>query len=79
MFLDREALDLCLQGHPDRSTSLNNLAIRHLTRYNQLGAMENLDAAIVLVRGALDLHPQGHPDQSSSSSNLAAHLFSRYE
>ena len=30
--LDREALDLCLQGHPVRPMSLNNLAKRLSTR-----------------------------------------------
>ncbi|KAN0085704.1 hypothetical protein V8E55_006838 [Tylopilus felleus] len=33
---------------PNRSQSLNNLAIRLSTRYNQLGAMQDLDEAIVL-------------------------------
>ena len=58
--LVREALELCSQGHPNRSIPLNNLANRLSTRYNQLGAMEDLDVAIVLDREALDLCPQGH-------------------
>ena len=33
--------------------SLNNLAVRLSTRYNQLGAMEYLDEATVLGREAL--------------------------
>ncbi|KAF8132951.1 TPR-like protein [Boletus edulis] len=76
--LDREALELCPQGHPDRSMSLNNLAIRLWTHYNQLGAMVDLDEAIVLDREALELRPQGHPDRSMSLNNLAVRLWTRY-
>jgi CHAT domain-containing protein len=63
--LDREALNLRPQGHPDRSMSLNNLALHLSTRYDQLGAMQDLDEAIVLDREALNLCPQGHPDRSN--------------
>jgi CHAT domain-containing protein len=76
--LDREALGLCPQGHPDRSLSLNNLAVHLSSRYNQLGAMQDLDEAIVLDREALGLRPQGHPDRPSSLNNLAIHLSTRY-
>ena len=44
--------------------SLNNLAVDLSTRYSQLGAMEDLNEAIVLDREALDLRPQGHPDRA---------------
>ena len=45
--VDWEALDLCPQGHPDRAMSLNNSQVSIL--YNQLGGMDDLDEAIVLV------------------------------
>ncbi|KAF8431636.1 CHAT domain-containing protein [Boletus edulis BED1] len=76
--LDREALELCPQGHPDRSMPLNNLAVHLSTRYNQLGAMADLDDAIVLDREALELRPQGHPDRSTSLNNLAIYLSTRF-
>ena len=76
--LDREALDLRPQGHPDRSMSLNNLANRFSALYNQLGAMQDLDKAIVLAREALDLRPQGHPDRSGSLVDLARYLCHRF-
>ena len=53
--LDREALGLRPKGHPDRSASLNNFAIRLCSRYHQLGALQDLDDAIVLDREALGL------------------------
>jgi hypothetical protein len=58
--------------------SLNNLANSLSTRYKQLGAMQDLDEAIVLDREALGLHPQGHPDHSMSLSNFAIRLAARY-
>ena len=75
----RPRIDLRSQGHPDRSMSLNNLAIRLSTRYKQLGAMDDLDEAIVLVRKALVLHPQGHPLRSSSLNGRADGLSTRYK
>ena len=77
--LDREALSLRPEGHPDRSQSLNNLAIRLSTRYKQLGAMQDLDEAIVLDRESLDLRPKGHRDRSQSLNNLAIRPSTRYE
>jgi tetratricopeptide (TPR) repeat protein len=76
--LDREALDLRPQGHPDRSMSLNNLAAHLSSRYQPLGAMEDLDEAIVLDRETLDLCLLGHHDRSRSLENLAGHLCSRF-
>ena len=46
--LNREALDLCLQGHPDRAVSLTNLAVDLSSQYKQLGVVQDLDDAIVL-------------------------------
>ncbi|KAF8132924.1 CHAT domain-containing protein [Boletus edulis] len=76
--LDRVALELRPQGHPDRSMSLNSLAVGLSTRYKQLGAMVDLDEAIVLDRVALELRPQGHPDRSMSLNSLAVGLSTRY-
>ena len=58
--------------------SLNNLAGRLSTRYNQLGWMGDLNEAIVLSREALALRPLGHPDRPMSLNNLAADLSARY-
>ncbi|KAF8431491.1 CHAT domain-containing protein [Boletus edulis BED1] len=77
--LGREALELCPQGHPDRSTSLIDLGVCLSTRYKQLGEMADLDEAIVLGREALELCPQGHPDRSRSLNNLAGRLLTRYK
>ncbi|KAF8431483.1 CHAT domain-containing protein [Boletus edulis BED1] len=77
--LRREALELCPQGHPDRSTYLNSLANSLSTRYKQLGATADLDEAIVLAREALELCPQGHPHCSTYLNNLANSLSTRYK
>ena len=77
--MSSEALELRPQGHPNRSSPLNSLASCLLTRYKQLGAVADLEEAIVLNRKALELRPQGHPNRSCSLNNLAAYLSTRYE
>ncbi|KAF8123326.1 CHAT domain-containing protein [Boletus edulis] len=76
--LGREAFELCPQGHPDHSTSLNNLANSLSTRYNQLGAMADLDEAIVLSRDAVDLRLPSQINLSSSLKHLACALYTRF-
>ena len=76
--LDREVLELCPPGDPQRYVSLTWLAIHLSYRYDQHGATRDLEEAIVLDREALDLCPQGHPGRSMSLNNLAVHVSSRY-
>jgi CHAT domain-containing protein/TPR repeat protein len=76
--LDREALELCPHGHPQRYISLTWLAIHLNYRYDQHGVTRDLEEAIVLDREVLDLCPQGHPDRSMSLNNLAVHVSSQY-
>ncbi|KAH0835025.1 TPR-like protein, partial [Lanmaoa asiatica] len=76
--LDREALDLCPPGHPERHGCLNNLANHLCDRYDQLGAMMDLEEAIVLDREALELCPPEDSDRSMSLGNLSVHLATRY-
>ena len=78
IILQRESLELCPPGHPDRSSSLNNLATYLWTRYNQLSAVGDLEQAILLHREALELRPPGHSDRSSSLNNLATCLWAHY-
>ena len=76
--LAREAPPLCPPGHPDRSSSLINLANHAWSRYKQLRWMDDLNEAIVLCWEALSLCPPGHPYRLISLSNLAVCLSSRY-
>ncbi|KAH7918232.1 hypothetical protein BV22DRAFT_1134750 [Leucogyrophana mollusca] len=75
----RASLSLRPAGHPDRSSSLNNLALTLCTRFNQFGDRDDLDDAIELNRAALALHPPGHPDRSMSLNNLANTLSTRFK
>jgi hypothetical protein len=75
----RKVLDLHPPGHPERSMSLNNLAVALRIRYEQTGGMADLDRAISLHEEALNLRPPGHPDRSRSLNNLATALRTRYE
>ncbi|KAF8903428.1 tetratricopeptide repeat-containing protein [Gymnopilus junonius] len=64
-------LELRPTPHPDRSSSLNNLAIALHSRFQQQGALNDLDEAIFLHREALELRLGPHPERFSSLSNLA--------
>jgi len=57
----RYALEVQPAGHPNRSTSLNNLATSLRSRFEQSGDQDDLDEAISLHRDALELRPAGHP------------------
>ena len=67
----RQALALRVHSHPNRSSSLNNLANAFSTCFKQLGGMEYLEEAIICHCQALALRPHGHPDRPSSLCNLA--------
>jgi len=60
--LHRDVLELLSTGHPDRSTSFNNLASLLTTRFHQSGEREDVDEAISLQRDAFELLPEGHPN-----------------
>ncbi|KIJ90397.1 hypothetical protein K443DRAFT_549293, partial [Laccaria amethystina LaAM-08-1] len=65
--------------HPDRSTSLNNLANALQDRFERRGAPNDLDEAMSLHREALLLRPAPHPDRSTSLNNLANALRTCFE
>jgi tetratricopeptide (TPR) repeat protein len=75
----RQALDLHPPGDPERSLSLDNLAIALQTRCEQLGDLDALAEAVELHRQALALYPLGHPSRSSSLNNLASALQTRFQ
>ncbi|KAG0691935.1 CHAT domain-containing protein [Suillus ampliporus] len=66
-------------GHPDRSSSLSNLANGLSTRFSHRGNDQDLDEAIILQREALALRPVCHPDRSSSLNGLANGLSTRFK
>jgi tetratricopeptide (TPR) repeat protein len=78
----RQALALRPHGHPNLSSSLNNLGCVVFDRFKRLGSlgkMEDLEEAIICHRQALDLRVHGHPNRSSSLINLANALSTRFE
>jgi hypothetical protein len=78
--LNREALVLRpAPRHPDRSISLNNLAVTLPWQFNESGQREHLEEVIQLLREAVDLRPAPHPDRLSSLNNLAVALRVRHQ
>jgi tetratricopeptide (TPR) repeat protein len=79
VYLYRQALDLCLFGHPARSSLLGNLGNAMRTRFELLGDKESLAEAIEIHRQALNLRPLGNPDYGSALNDLASALHTRFE
>jgi len=75
--LHRGVLELFPAGHPNRSTSLNNLARSLTTSFDKSGEQVDLDEVISLQPNAL--LPAGHPDRSGSLNDLASSLQRRFE
>ena len=75
----RETLTLCPPGHPDHSSSLNDLANALFTRFQQSSRMEDLEDAITYYRQALTLCPPSHPNRLSSLLNFANALSTRFQ
>ncbi|KAF7354370.1 CHAT domain-containing protein [Mycena venus] len=75
----RDALSLCEPSHPNRSSSLNNLAVAIWKRYRQQRQTRDINEAIELHREALALRQSPHPDRSSSLNNLAIAFITRFE
>ncbi|KAG1805922.1 TPR-like protein [Suillus variegatus] len=69
--LHRATLLLLPLDHPNRPSSLCDLAASLGDRFPQRGIMSDLDEAIELNRAALLLLPPGHSDRSMSLNNLA--------
>jgi len=72
-------LELRVAHHPERSTSLNNLAAALWTRFWKRGQQHDLDEAIFMHRQALELRVAPHPKRSISLNNLALALQRRFE
>ncbi|KIM38734.1 hypothetical protein M413DRAFT_420131 [Hebeloma cylindrosporum] len=73
--LHRRALELHPPPHPDRASSLTNLA----SALNTRGQKNDIDESIFLHRQALDLCPRFHPARAHSLTNLATSLSARYD
>jgi hypothetical protein len=70
----RQAVALRPPGHPDRSESLDNLAITISIRFKQLGRLEDLEESAVLYVDAQAPLPSTHPLHVTIQSHLACHI-----
>jgi CHAT domain-containing protein len=75
----RAALTLRPPGHPDCSTSLNNLANAVLTRYHRSGRTKDLNEGVTYQRQALSLCPPSHLLRSMFLNNLANAIHTQYK
>ena len=62
-----------------RHALIVNLADLLYIRFEQRGAISDLDEALALARNALELRPQGHPHRAISLGIIALYLHARFE
>ena len=63
-------MDATPADHPDRAIWLSNLGNALQARFEQTGALADLDEAISAGRAAVDATPAGHSDRAAMLSNL---------
>ena len=66
-------------GHTEQAGWLSNLGATLLRRFERVGDLADLDAAVEAGRAAVAATPTGHPDQAMYLSNLGDALQTRFE
>ncbi|KAJ6621950.1 CHAT domain-containing protein, partial [Mycena sp. CBHHK59/15] len=79
IILHREALKIWPAPHPDRASSLNNLAIALQMRVKQWGDTKDIGEAICLLREALKIRAAPHANRALLLSSLANSIKTRFE
>lgn len=69
---------VAVAGTPD-AAYLAGLGVGLQTRYDESGAMADLEEATACLHHAVKITPEGHPDRPGHLSNLAMAVQSRYE
>jgi hypothetical protein len=77
--LNREALCLRPDGHPDRAHSCASLAVCLRLRFNRTEHTVPMDEALELEREALRLRPEGDSSRALSCGNLSLALRTRFD
>ncbi|KAJ7612640.1 CHAT domain-containing protein [Roridomyces roridus] len=81
-----DAVHLTLEGHsdrasrdPDKAYMLSNLGSSLMTRFQQLGSLEDLHSSVSVLDNVLHVTPDGHPDKASRLNNLGSSLIRRFQ
>jgi hypothetical protein len=69
-----EAVRLTADGHPDKSSRLNNLGISLSRRFERLGDLSDMNKSVSVMEEAVRLTADGHPDKPSRLNNLGNSL-----
>ncbi|KAJ7725145.1 CHAT domain-containing protein [Mycena maculata] len=72
-------VDLTPGDHPNRAKRLQNLAVSFKDRYQTLGDLKDLEAALQRNQEAVDLTPVDHPDLAGQVQDLAVSFSDRYK
>ncbi|KAJ7115484.1 TPR-like protein, partial [Mycena epipterygia] len=66
-------------GHPAKPSLLNNIGNSLLSRFEQLGSLDDLNQALLRFEAAIALTPDGHPDKPPRLNNIGDSLLSRFK
>jgi hypothetical protein len=72
-------VDLTPEGHLYRAGYLESLGVSLTDRYQRLGDLNDLDAAVQRKQESVDLTPEDHPDRAQRLQNLAVSLTYKYQ
>lgn len=75
----RQALIMCVQGHPERPRVLRGLALLLVEHSQTCGHAESLNEALQLQREGLELCPTGDPKHAHMLNGLAVSSIRLYE
>ncbi|KAJ7687922.1 CHAT domain-containing protein [Mycena rosella] len=76
---NQEAVRLTPIDHPNRPQHLQSLAVCLGDRYQRLGDLEDLEAALKMEQEAVDLTPSEHPERAARLRSLAISFTERYQ
>ncbi|KAJ6575688.1 CHAT domain-containing protein [Mycena vulgaris] len=76
--IEAGAVGLTPEGHLERPGCLQGLAVSFKDRYQRLGDLSDLEAALQANQEAVGLTPEGHPERPGRLRGLAVSFIDRY-
>ncbi|KAJ7192873.1 CHAT domain-containing protein [Mycena pura] len=73
------AVELTPKGHQDLTRLMQDLGIGLHDRFQRLGDLQDLEAALQKFQGAVELTPKGHPDLPQLMQHLGTGLHDRFQ
>jgi hypothetical protein len=75
----KHAVEPTPEGHPDKTSLLNNVGSSLLRRFERLGDLDDINKSILMFDDAVRLTPEGHPSKPSRLNSLGNSLARRFK